>query len=302
MKTTENITEKWRCSENTGGLTFHEAAAQYIALRQNILSPSTVREYKRTLARDYEPLRGMSIYDITVNDVQALVNLWATHLSAKSVANLHGFLSHVLRIYRPEFHLSTSLPQKTRPSLYMPTDEEVRAVLRSVSGTSMEVPVILAACSGMRRSEVCALAPSDVKKGVIRGSKALVQDHTGNYVIKTTKSTAGTRLVYLPVEATDRIHDLAHSSKRVVSLNPTQVTLRFAKILDDLGIPHFRYHDLRAYWATVQHTLGVPDIYIMKLGGWKDRGTLQSVYERPQMDKIPEMANPGIEFFSKMIP
>ena len=62
------------------------------------------------------------------------------------------------------------------------------------------------------------------------------------------------------------------------------VTHRFARMLKKLNIQHFRFHDLRHYSASIQHTLGIPDAYIMQRGGWEDDIVLKSVY-RHAMDQ-----------------
>ena len=52
-----------------------------------------------------------------------------------------------------------------------------------------------------------------------------------------------------------------------VNMNPNTLTTLFGNLLKKLEIPHFRFHDLRHYNASVQHALGIPDAYIMQSGG-----------------------------------
>lgn len=44
-----------------------------------------------------------------------------------------------------------------------------------------------------------------------------------------------------------------------------------------LDIPHFRFHDLRYYSASIMHAIGVPDVYIMERGGWSSDKTLKKI-------------------------
>lgn len=53
--------------------------------------------------------------------------------------------------------------------------------------------------------------------------------------------------------------------------------LRF--FLQTLGLPQIRFHDLRATWATLMLSKGVPPIKVMKMGGWKEIKTMQ-IYMR----------------------
>ena len=72
-----------------------------------------------------------------------------------------------------------------------------------------------------------------------------------------------------------------------MNLNPNQITHRFAKILRDLEIQSFRFHDLRHYAASMMHAIGVPDVYIMQRGGWASDSTLKKIY-RGVMDDYNE--------------
>ena len=46
-----------------------------------------------------------------------------------------------------------------------------------------------------------------------------------------------------------------------------------------IGLPEIRFHDLRATWATLMLSKGVPPIQVMKMGGWKDIKTMM-IYSR----------------------
>ena len=63
----------------------------------------------------------------------------------------------------------------------------------------------------------------------------------------------------------------------------------FQRVLNNNNIPHFRFHDLRHYSASVQHALGIPDAYIMQRGGWSSDTVLKSVYRHAMNDRQKEM-------------
>jgi integrase len=287
----------------TGNLpiTFGEAANRYIRNREAILSPSTVREYYRALNRSYESILEVNIHDITRETIQQLVNDWASYLNPKTVRNLHGFLSSVMKAYRPDFILNTTMPQKIKPILYTPADHEVKKLIEFVKETRLEIPVILAALSSLRRSEICALTTDDIGDGWIHVHNALVQDKNKKWVLKTTKTEAGTRITYLPKQATDRIRTLSPDSGRIVAMNPNMITSSFAHVLKRTNLHKFRFHDLRSYYASILHYLQVPDKYIMQWGGWHDEKTLQEHYQRVMQDKIPDMAIIGINHFDRIL-
>ena len=113
------------------------AMDNYIQSRESILSPRTIMDYKRIRRMSLQSLMNIRLSRITQEDIQIAINLEAVNHSPKTVRNSHGLLSAVLKQYRPDFALNTSLPKKQRVELYIPTDEEVkRLIRRNRNGTS----------------------------------------------------------------------------------------------------------------------------------------------------------------------
>lgn len=71
----------------------------------------------------------MKIENITPELIQEFINRKAQEKSPKTVKNIHGIIFAVLKVYRPEMALNTTLPQKVPPKLYIPTDEDVKTLL-----------------------------------------------------------------------------------------------------------------------------------------------------------------------------
>ena len=138
-------------------LTIGEAMDKYINAKSNVLSPSTVGEYKRSRNRDYTNITNTKLCDLKQEYIQIEMNEIAADHSPKTVRNIHGFLSTVLKLYHPHFILNTTLPQKNNTEILIPSEEEVCRILEDVKGTIMEAPMYLAACCGLRRSEICGL-------------------------------------------------------------------------------------------------------------------------------------------------
>lgn len=299
----EQMAAEWAASKEqsstaAGSLKFRDALEDYISSRENILSPCTIRDY-RGIQRNYIPsLMDIKIDDITQDDIQKAINLEAVKLSPKTVRNIHGLISAVLRIYRPSMALNTALPKKKRVELYIPSDAEVKILMNAVQGTELEIPVLLAAFGPMRRGEICALEHSDINGNVIHVCKNMVRTIDNRWIIKTPKSFAGDRYIDFP---DDVIRKLPGRPGRVVSLNPGQLTDKFEKCLKKCNLPHFRFHDLRHYSASILHALGIPDVYIMQRGGWGNDGTLKAVYRHALSDKAQEMNKLANEHFEDLL-
>ena len=135
------------------------------------------------------------VYDYTQEDIQRHVNAFTEGHSPKSVRDNHALISAVLRETRPDFALNTVLPQKIRPQLYVPTDDDIKKVMEAAKGTEMEIPILLAAFGPMRRGEICALDRSDIAGTRVHVHRNMVLDENRKYIIKSPKSYAGDRFI-----------------------------------------------------------------------------------------------------------
>lgn len=273
------------------------AMDNYIQSRESVLSPRTIMDYKRIRRTSFQSLMNIRLSRITQEDVQIAINLEAANHSPKTVRNSHGLLSAVLKQYRPDFALNTSLPKKQRVELYIPTDEEVKRLIRASEGTEMELPILLAAFGPMRRGEICALDSTDISGNIVHVSKNMVRTEDNTWIIKSPKSYAGDRYIDFP----DFVAEIWRGKTgRIVNLTPNNITDRFRSCLHRAGLPHFRFHDLRHYSASIQHALGIPDSYIMQRGGWGNDGTLKAVYRHALADKTKEMDDIANQHFNEL--
>ncbi len=274
-----------------------EAVDQYIQNREAVLSPRTIVDYKRIRKNALLPLSDIKISRLTQADVQKSVNLYAQNHSPKTVRNMHGLISAVLRQYRPDFALNTSLPKKVRPNIYVPSDEEIQRLIAYVSGSVMELPILLAAFGPMRRGEISALDSGDITGNVVHVCKNMVMDQNNVWIIKQPKSYAGDRYIHYPDFVAAKWQGI---TGRITPLAPNVITDRFNRILKSAGLPHFRFHDLRHYSASIQHALGIPDSYIMQRGGWGNDGVLKTVYRHVMESKEKEMNEIANAHFSEL--
>lgn len=267
-------------------LTFGEALDQYIESRSSILSPATVREYKRTRKADLQGLMRIRIDSLTQEQIQKEINRESLNHSPKSVRNMHGLLSAVLHAYRPDFALSTALPKKVRPKLNIPTEEDIQRLMGYLKDTDMEIPVLLAAFGPMRRGEICALDSAHINGNIVHVEYSMALNENNKWVKKSPKSITGDRYIEFPDFVIEKMKGIDGA---IVQLNPAQVSNRFRRIIKKSGMPHFRFHDLRHYSASIQHALGIPDAYIMQRGGWGSDTVLKSVYRHVMEDKTEQM-------------
>ncbi len=269
-----------KVQERHTSMTFRDAADEYIAAKKNVLSPSTIRGYTGIIKQLPEKFLSENINDITAFDVQTEINRMAKEHSPKTVRNHHGFISAVLGAFRPNLKLTTTLPQKVKNEPYIPSDEDIKKILAYSKDTPFEIPVILA-CYGMRRSEICALMPDDIDGDIVHINKAMVQNEKMEWVIKTTKTTAGTRELVIPAEIADRIREQGYVYKGY----PGKITEFLLSAQKKLSIPQFSIHKLRHYFASKMSAMNVPEADILKMGGWETDHVMKAVYRHSMIEK-----------------
>lgn len=222
-----------------------EAIDRYITSRESVLSPRTVMDYKCTQRNYLKSIIHLKITTISQEDIQKAINFESKTHSPKTIRNIHGLVSAVMRSYRPNFALNTSLPKKTKPKLYIPSEKDVKALMAAVTGTKMEIPVLLAAFGPMRRGEICALTASDIDGKIVHVCKNMVKSDDKKWIVKCPKTYAGDRVIAFPEFVIQKLSPKQNPDERIVQLTPDAITARFCRILKSNNIPHFRFHDLR---------------------------------------------------------
>lgn len=284
----ENISES---------ITLKTAFERYINAKKHVLSPSTIRGYIRLKDHALQDIMPKKINRLTTEQIQKSINTYAVNHSPKGVRNCHGLLSAVLGMFRPDFTLHTKLPQKEKPELYIPTDADIKELTQAAAGTSLEIPILLAAFGALRCGEICALTSEDVFETCIRVNKSMVCDSEGNWHIKPPKTVSSNRTVELPPFVMEKLHN---KSGRIITMNPHTISLTFNRFLKRNNIPHFRFHDLRHYNVSVLHAMGIPDKYIMAQGGWATNYTMQNVYNHVMKDKQSKFSKQISNYFEDL--
>lgn len=273
-----------------GNMTFGEAVDRYLASKSAILSPSTVRAYRSIRENNLQSLMSIPLGRLTQNDVQIAINQEAARCSPKTVRNHHGLITAVLAVYLPTFKLSTTLPKKVKPDIYIPTEDELKKVLAACADTPMEIPVVLASCCGLRRSEICALKWSDInfKRNTLAITNAIVIDENNQAVEKGTKTTAGKRTIPMmpPVRTVlEKVYPNRGDAEYVTSMTLHAITKAFPRLLERAEANHFRFHDLRHYVVSLMLYLNIPKKYIADYVGHENETMIDQVYGHIMQDK-----------------
>ena len=178
--------------------------------------------------------------------------------------------------------------------------EQAHRLLESVREHRLEVLLTMAVVTGMRRGELLALTWSNVD--LERGSLLVV--HTVDYIPKygyvqtEPKTKAGKRLISLPSFLIDLLkshrvqqqtqclkvgdtwenRDLVFPDLTGGYLNPNYLLRQFKQILQNAGVPHMHFHDLRHSSATILLSMGINIKVIQSLLGHSDISITLGLY------------------------
>ena len=187
---------------------------------------------------------------------------------------------------------SIRLPKLRKHVKELPSFETLFAI---VKGTSVELPVLLAAWLSLRIGEVIGLQfrDVDVKNRTIRIRRTIIQTEEGLKVRDGCKTENSTRELEIPDYIFGLIQAIPHESDTDFLFSMTRKAMysRFKRLMDKNDID-ITFHDLRHLNASVMLMLGIPDKYAMERGGWATDNILKSVYqqtfssERKKIDKI----------------
>lgn len=275
-------------------VTVEEACEQFIKLRQEELSPSTLRGYTGTLSRVRQDVIGAIKLDkLSSKILQEWVN--GIKASKKTKKNHLGFVLAVARFFEVEKVFRVKIAQEEKKELHTPTMGEVNQVLGCADDELKRA--ILLACFGLRRGEICALTATDFdrKKNTVRISKAFAKTTDNTFVLKSPKTMKSARVVPLP----SKVIEMMPEEGRVISCSPDCITNRFAHAVARAGVPKFRFHDLRSFFAsTALSTVGSASRSVQDLGGWQTDRVMKSHYERSMSDQFKKDSDAIIRYFS----
>lgn len=282
--------------------TVTQAIDDYIADRQNVLSPSTVRGYRMIQRNRFKPYMTKKIGDITAEQWQRAVNSEARLCSAKTLRNAWLFLSSVITNTTGQ-KVSVRLPQVIQNDLPFLTDEQIPVFLNAIKGTPCEISALLA-LSSLRKSEILALRWEDIDltRGCIYVRGAAVQNEHGIIVQKKeTKNTTSRRTIpfLIPqlraaVEAADKTNSL------VANWSYNTACSRINNICEAKGLPKVGLHGLRRSFASLAYHLGISEEVAMKAGGWADIYTMRKIYTKVSEADIEAQGKEYECFFARL--
>lgn len=253
----------------------------------------------------------VKLADLTREDIEAwhrqlekVISRRGTPLSASTIATVHAIFSSALNeaVERGRMQRNpcsrTPPPKARRVIPDPPSTAELEILLQACAGRPDGARWVLAIMTGLRQGEALALQWRDIRLAspaavTVRRAAAWTD---GKLSYKEPKSEAGRRVVPLPAAAVAALkeHQKAQAVRDLSGLvftgpdgtaqKPVRDYTAWKRLLAELGLPHYRVHDLRHAYATMLLEEGTDPRVVQELMGHSSTRMLQ-VYQhvRPVM-------------------
>ncbi len=282
----ELVTEVAEGSHSSGGThtTVTELLVEWLDLVHDRLSPTTFRNY-RSCARLYlaEGIGPKQVRKVTTRDIDLLYHALVREreLSARTVHQVHAILRSAFAQavrwgwIRTNPVVTASPPPVRKAEVHPPDPEVVVKLLAAADEMDCDFGVFLrlAAATGARRGELCALRWSDldIHAATIVVARNLIEAEGGACIEKDTKTHQARRIALdattilmmerhrvtskeradaAGVERLENAFVFSRSSSGSEPWLPGSQTQRFKTLCRRLGIEGVRLHDLRHMHAT----------------------------------------------------
>ena len=278
-------------------VTLEKAIDNYIEVRSNVLSPSTLVGYKSVKKNRFKSVMQCPVADI--KDWQGVINAEAAICSPKTVKNAWGLIRPAIEAAGVDLP-KVKLPQLVPKEPVFLTPEQISVFVTAVKGTPVEIPALLGLHS-LRRSEIAALdwANIDLRKRIIKVSGAVVPGENWTLVEKpTNKNSASTRTVPIMIpELYDALKAVPDKSGKVVTCYISTIYDWVNKVCDENNLPRLGVHGLRHSFASLAYHVRMSEQAAMQIGGWSDYATMRKIYTHLSTQDINAAANSMSKFY-----
>ena len=261
--------------------------AEWAALWFEVYAKPNIRErtadyYNRYITKHIVPCLGdIKLNKLTGRQIQKMYNDLLDHgrervsqkeknpgLSGTYVHGVHVMLHNCLNRAVKERLLVQNpaddviVPKIDKKEMKILPPEQVKAYLKAASARGVLPLFYLELTSGLRKGEIAALLWSDldVENCTLSVTKQLVSSRDGELKITQPKTATSVRLISLPQETVELLKEehakhplniyMFPSPRTGGMYHPDSIVKLHEKILNDAGIEHLRFHDLRHSFAT----------------------------------------------------
>ncbi|MBQ6431686.1 MAG: site-specific integrase [Oscillospiraceae bacterium] len=251
------------------------------------IRPSTAYSYRATIRNHIQPaFCNVRLEDLTPHMIQQFYKRLSEERSPKTVRNIHGVFHCALQQAVKNGLLSENpaeacvLPRKKKSEPHPMDESLISSFLEAIRGECFEQVFFVTLFTGLRRGEVLGLTwdAIDFTRGTIRVDKQLqrARERRAGCTLVETKSGKA-RLLTPAKDVVDALQLVkkrqslwAQASDNAFSnpmnlvftdstgrhLEPNTVYNHFKRIVQSIGAPEARFHDLRHSYAVISLQMG----------------------------------------------
>ena len=256
--------------------------------------------------------RNLTLRELEARHLQMFYSEMLRKVKPNTVIHYHAIIHSALKYAVKTDMLVQNVADKVdRPkkNSFQPvflSAEEMQKMFEVLRGTKLELPVLVAAFYGLRRGEVVGLKwdAIDFEQGTISVKRTVTSTIIDGKYQEFEQQSAKTKssLRSLPLVSNIRekllaLREQQKENRRVCGncyskkydgyvfvdamgniFNPRSVTANFSKLLEQNGLRHIRFHDLRHSCASLLLANDVPLKQIQEWLGHSDIGTTANIY------------------------
>ncbi len=243
----------------------------YIDANEAVLAPDTVRSYESMIEHRFKDYMDEDIHTL---NWQEMISAEAKIKAPKTVYNGWRMVTPALK--RAGYPVPVvNLPQSAQKETPWLDYEEIQTFVQAIKGKSCELPCLLALHS-LRISEIRALKPESIKKGVIHVRGAVVPDKDGKLVYKeTNKNDPSRRDVQVMIP---RLTEIWPTEGEIKIQAASPLRRQIEKICTQKGITVVSIHGLRHSFASLAYHLKWDERTTCAVGGWGDPTCVHRIY------------------------
>lgn len=244
---------------------------KYIDDNEAVLAVDTVRSYESMIENRFQDYMDADIWTLPW---QEMISAEAKKKAPKTVYNGWRMVTAALNyggLPVPKVNLPQSAQKETEWLDY----EQIQTFIKAIEGKSCELACLLALHS-LRISEIRALTPDSIKRGVIRVRGAVVPDKNDKLTYKEANKNDPSR------------RDIQVMIPRLTAIWPKEGTIKLQaasplrrqleKVCKQNSLPVITIHGLRHSFASLAYHLKWDERTTCAVGGWGDPTCVHRIY------------------------
>ena len=294
---------------------FADFMEQWLEIVKSTVSIPTYSSYVnavKSIIAPYFRKKKILLRDLQAHDIQMFYQEQLQRVKASSVihyhANTHKALKYAVKNDMIPSNPADKVERPKQDKFYgnFYDRDELNKLFEAVAGTKLELPVLLGAFYGLRRSEIVGLKWSaiDFEQNTITISHTVTSCNLDGKCVIVAKDTTKTKSSRRTLPLVPYFHEKLLAVKAQQERNqklcgrsynrefleyicvddigdrfkPNYITSQFPKLLERNGFRKIRFHDLRHSCASLLLASGVPMKHIQEWLGHSDFSTTANIY------------------------